>query len=111
MNPSLYLKTFEQLWVTARDFISYTALNAPGGFGVRINTVMTTIQQLGERIKEARSQPGMNPATMVDTFCEAIVRQVSGLRTVEGQMRSKIPDYEKQLIAVLNELSALENTK
>jgi hypothetical protein len=104
-----YFQAFQNAWVTADDSTSYSALDAPDSYGNRINTLMTTIQQLGERINEVSSRMGSNRAALLNTFGKTIIDKVNGLRMVEKQMRSKIPDYEAQLNAARDELSALEN--
>jgi hypothetical protein len=110
-NPdkTIFFNAFRLARNMARDFVSQAALSAPGGYGARIHTLMTAIQQLGDRIEEQLDKPGANTTAAIDFFGDDIVMRVSGLQSIRSQMRSDLPGYEAQLIELRDELAALES--
>ncbi len=98
-----YFREFQLARMTVSDAISYAALAAPDGFGPRINTLMTAIQQLGERTNEITS----DQISTAKFFGAEIVNRIGGLRTVETQIRSAIPGFQARLITLRDELDTL----
>jgi hypothetical protein len=102
-----YFNSFQGARTKARDFVSHVAAGAPDGFGARIQTVMTSIQQLGDRIKEQLEAPGANYNSTVDIFGAEIVERIAGLRSLQSQLRSEIPHREERLVSLRDELAML----
>jgi hypothetical protein len=69
---------------------------------------MSSIQQIGERIKEQLQASGANYHSTVALFGGEIIERIDGVRFVQKQLRSEIPRREDRLIAMRNELAALE---
>jgi hypothetical protein len=106
-----YFTALQSARIMARDFVSHTAASAPYGYGPRIQTIMTSIQQLGERIKEQLESAGANYQSTVDLYGSEIVDRITGLRSVRDQLRAEIPRREDQLIALRNELAMLQSNR
>jgi hypothetical protein len=109
-NPdkTAFFNAFRLARNKALDFVSHAALSAPDGYGARINTVMTAIQQLGDRIEEHLDKMGSNAQAAIDFFGDNIIERIAGLQSVRNQILSDMPAYESRLVGLRDELTALE---
>jgi hypothetical protein len=107
LGKAPYLEAFRQAHIKGQDFVSMTALDAPGGYGSRIHTLMAAIKDLGARVEEQIASMGSNPYAATNLFGDDIIERVTGLRTIQNQMRATIPSYEGRLNGLRRELAAL----
>jgi hypothetical protein len=103
----IYYDRYMEARIKGRDFISQSALAAPNGFGGRIQTVMTALDRIGERIKEHIGASGSNYHSSVAMFSAEIKRNIDGLGILEKQIRNEIPRFETRLNNVRDELDTL----
>ena len=80
-----YYNAFMEARTKARNSLSQVAVEAPDRFGARIETVMTAMQKLGERIAEHLNSTGANYPSTVALFGSEVAERVAGLQTLRDQ--------------------------
>lgn len=109
-DKTLYFNIFRLARTMAQDFVSASALSAPDGYGTRIHTLMTAIQQLGDRIEENILQMGGKSQAAINLFGDEIVDRVTGLHAIRAQIQADIPGYEARLNGLRDTLAGLEKS-
>jgi hypothetical protein len=107
-SDDAYFNAFQNARIKAHDVVSHSAVNAPGGYGARIQTLMTGIDRLGDRVKEQTGSSGANYNSTVALFGAEIKERIAGLQVLQKQIRDDIPRYGARLNAARDELTALE---
>lgn len=87
----------------AADFLSFSAVTAPFGYGEVISTVIGRVQRLGEMIDKAGDNNTM-PSQQILMYYDPLVREaITGILMIIDQIKAQIPVREQEMTRLADE--------